>query len=94
MLQVGSISYYLDPKCFSSRGIEVDPGLMNVVGRFNLPRLPRRVLKLAETMMNLAALRVRFMASPPDVIHVQYLPMLSSRLPLDFRLCSSASGAA
>jgi glycosyltransferase involved in cell wall biosynthesis len=84
-LQVGSISYYLDPKCFSSRGIKVDPGLMNVVGRFNLPRLPRRVLKLGETMMNLAALRTRFMAAPPDVIHVQFLPMLTSRLPLDLR---------
>jgi glycosyltransferase involved in cell wall biosynthesis len=82
-VQVGSISYYLDPRCFSSRGIEVDPGLLNVVGRFNLPRLPRRVLKLAETMVNLAALLVRFMFSPPDVIHVQYLPMLTSRFPLD-----------
>jgi glycosyltransferase involved in cell wall biosynthesis len=82
-LQVGSISYYLDPECFSSRGIKVDPGLLNVVGRFNMPRLPRRVLKLLETMVNLAALRVRFMISAPDVIHVQYLPMLTTRLPLD-----------
>ena len=38
---VGSITYYLDPKCFSSRGIKVDPGLMDVVGKFPLPRLPR-----------------------------------------------------
>ena len=82
-LQVGSISYYLDPECFSSRGIKVDPGLVNVVGRFNMPRLPRRGLKLLETMANLAALRVRFMISPPDVVHVQFLPMLTTRLPLD-----------
>lgn len=82
-LQVGSISYYLDPKCFSSRGIKVDPGLMNVVGRFRLPALPRRVLKLAEALVNLAALTVRFLFAPPDVIHVQYLPMFRWRLPLD-----------
>jgi glycosyltransferase involved in cell wall biosynthesis len=82
-LTVGSISYYLDPKCFSSRGIKLDPGLLNVVGRFQMPRLPRRVLKLAETMVNLTALTVRFMISPPDVVHVQYLPMLRSRMPLD-----------
>ena len=84
-LQVGSISYYLDPGCFRSRGIRVDPGLLNVVGRFHLPRLPRRLLKLAETMANLAALTARFALRPPDVVHVQYLPMLRSRAPLDLR---------
>ena len=82
-LQVGSISYYLDPKCFSERGIQPDPGLLNVVGRFRLPPLPRRVLKLAEALVNMAALAVRFLIAPPDVIHVQFLPMFRWRLPLD-----------
>jgi glycosyltransferase involved in cell wall biosynthesis len=82
-LQVGTIDYYLDPQCFSSRGIKVDPGLLNVVGRFNLPKLLRRGLKLAESMMNLAALTVRFAVSPPDVVHVQFLPMLRAKFPLD-----------
>lgn len=83
-LRVGSITYYLDPQCFSSRGIKVHPGLLDVVGKFPLPRLPRRVLKLAEALLNLSALSVRFLVAPPDVIHVQYLPMLKWRLPLDF----------
>ena len=83
-LTVGSISYYLDPGCFSSRGIKVDPGLLDVVGRFPLPRVPRRVLKLLEALVNLTALTVRFLVSPPEVIHVQFLPMLKWRLPLDF----------
>jgi glycosyltransferase involved in cell wall biosynthesis len=82
-LTVGSISYYLDQNCFSSRGIRVDPGLLDVVGTFRLPRLPRRILKLLEAMLNLSALTVRFLISRPDVIHVQYLPMLKWRLPLD-----------
>ena len=81
---VGSISYYLDPGCFSSRGIKVDPGLLDVVGKFPLSRLPRRVLKLLEALVNLSALSVRFLVSPPDVIHVQFLPMLKWSLPLDF----------
>jgi glycosyltransferase involved in cell wall biosynthesis len=81
---VGSISYYLDPDCFTSRGIKVDPGLLDVVGKFPLPRLSRRVLKLLEALVNLFALTVRFLVSPPDVIHVQFLPMLKWRLPLDF----------
>ena len=46
-LTVGSISYYLDPDCFSGRGIKVDPGLLDVVGKFRLPRLPRRVTETA-----------------------------------------------
>ncbi len=82
-LMVGSISYYLDPTCFSSRGIKLDPGLLDVVGKFPLPRLPRRFLKLLESILNLAALTVRFLISPPDIIHVQYLPMVFARLPLD-----------
>jgi glycosyltransferase involved in cell wall biosynthesis len=83
-VMVGSITYYLDPDCFSSRGIHVDPGLMDVVGKFPLPRLPRRALKLVEALLNLSALSIRFLVSPPDVIHVQFLPMLKWRLPLDF----------
>jgi len=82
-LTVGSISYYLDPGCFSSRGIKLDPGFLDVVGKFRLPRLPRRILKLIEGVLNLSALTARFLVSPPDVIHVQYLPMLKWSLPLD-----------
>jgi glycosyltransferase involved in cell wall biosynthesis len=82
-LTVGSISYYLDPGCFSRRGIKVDPGLMDVVGKFRLPRLPRRILKLLEAMLNLSALTVRFFIARPDVIHVQYLAMLKWLLPPD-----------
>ena len=82
-LTVGSITYYLDTECFSSRGIEVDPGLLDVVGKFHLPRLPRRILKLLEAVLNLAALTVRFLISCPDVIHVQFLPMFKWRVPLD-----------
>ena len=82
-VMVGSITYYLDPACFSSRGLKVDPGLLNVVGRFSLPRLPRRILKLTEALLNLSALTVRFVVSPPEVIHVQFLPMLKWNMPLD-----------
>jgi glycosyltransferase involved in cell wall biosynthesis len=83
-LTVGSISYYLDPICFSSRGLKIDPGLLDVVGKFHLPRLPRRILKLIEATLNLVALTIRFLVTdPPDVIHVQYLPMLKWRVPLD-----------
>jgi glycosyltransferase involved in cell wall biosynthesis len=82
-LTVGSITYYLDTACYSSRGVRNDPGLLDVVGKLKLPRLPRRILKLWEGVLNLAALGVRFVAAPPDVVHVQYLPMMTWRVPLD-----------
>ena len=82
-LTVGSISYYLDPDCFGSRNVPLTPGLLDVVGRFRLPKLPRRVLKLVEALINMAALLVRFTVSRPDIIHVQYLPMLRWHPPLD-----------
>lgn len=82
-LTVGSITYYLDTECFRSRGIQLNPGLLDIVGRFRLPRLPRRILKLVESTLNLFALTIRFLVSPPDIIHVQFLPMLRWRVPID-----------
>jgi glycosyltransferase involved in cell wall biosynthesis len=82
-LQLGSISYYLDRDCFSGRGLKPDPGLLDAVGKLNLPKGPRRILKLAEAMLNMAALSLRFLSSPPDIVHVQFLPMLRWKTPLD-----------
>ncbi len=80
---VASITYYLDPACFTSRGVKLQPGVMNVVGRFSLPPTPRRVLKLLELTLNLAAQMARTLLRPSEVVHVQYLPLLRWRLPLD-----------
>ena len=46
--------------------------------------LPRRLLKMAEAILNIGALCVRFAVSRPDIIHVQYLAMLRWPLPLDW----------
>jgi glycosyltransferase involved in cell wall biosynthesis len=89
-VQVGAITYYLDPSCFHDRGLSLDPGLSDLVGRFSLPRVLRRPLKLAEGLLNLAALSIRFLFRPPQIVHVQFLPLLRSRLPVDHwfvRLC-------
>ena len=75
-VQVGSITYYLDLECFRGRGLEPDPGLLDVVGRFNLPTGPRRLFKMLEALANMAALTAKFLVRSPDVIHIQYLPLL------------------
>ena len=89
-VQVGAITYYLDRECFRQRGLRVDPGASDVVGRANLPRTARRLLKLLEGAVNLLALSVRFLIRPPAIVHVQFLPLLRSRAPMDLwfvRLC-------
>ena len=82
-VQIGSITYYLDRDCFHARGLRLQPGCSDLVGKLNLPRLARRVLKLLEGGLNLLALGLRFAFSPPEIVHVQFLPLLRSRLPLD-----------
>lgn len=84
-VQIGSMTYYLDRECFRARDLRLDPGLSDLVGRFDLPRTARRLLKLVEGAANLLALTVRFAFRPPEVVHVQFLPLLRSRLPLDLR---------
>ena len=83
-VEVGSITYYLDLDCFSSRGLKLRPGLLNLVGRF--PALPasfRRGTKLIETIINLFALSARFLFNPPDVLHVQFLGMMRFPIAMD-----------
>ena len=83
-VRVGSITYYLDKQCFRSRGLRLRPGALDIVGRFpQLPRVVRQGLKLVETVVNLCALTLGFLLRPPDIVHVQYLPMLRFPLPLD-----------
>ena len=82
-LKLGSITYYLDRSCFSDRGVAVDPGCLDLVSKFALSRSVRRPLKLAEALINHFALMVRFLFAPPEVLHVQFLPMLTSKLPFD-----------
>ena len=89
---LGAITYYLDRGCFAARGLRNRPGLLDVVSKQNLPRLLRQLLKLFENVINTLALMFKFLFARPDVIHVQYLPMLQLRLPLEFwflRYCRS-----
>ncbi len=90
-VRIGSITYYLDRGCFTTRHLRLQPGCLNVVGGMDLSPAPRRLLKLAEFVVNLAALTLRFAFKPAAIIHVQYLPLLRWPVPLDLwfvRLCS------
>ncbi|HLH37705.1 MAG TPA: glycosyltransferase family 4 protein [Bryobacteraceae bacterium] len=82
-LWLGSITYYLDRGFFRRLHLRNRPGLMDVVSRIPFATAPRRILKLAEYLANLAALVGRFVIRPPDVLHVQFLPLAGRGLPVE-----------
>jgi glycosyltransferase involved in cell wall biosynthesis len=83
-VELGSITYYLDPESFRRRGLVEGRGMLNLAARAAAGnRMLRRPLKLSEYLLNLAVLSVRFMLSKPDVLHVQFLPLIERGVPLE-----------
>jgi glycosyltransferase involved in cell wall biosynthesis len=82
-LELGAIRYYLDPECFARMGLRTSPGLDLVSRMSRLPRLLRRPLKTIECLLNLHYLSVRFALRKPDIVHVQFVPMVLFGLPFE-----------
>lgn len=80
---LGAITYHLDRSCFKRAGLRNQPGFLDVVGSFRLPNFIRRILKTVEVFLNLLALTIRFTRKRPDVVHVQYLPLLERRIAVE-----------
>ncbi len=73
---LGSTSYYQDRQHFRNRDLRPEPGLVDFVAWApSLDTRLRRPLKLVEGLVNMGALVVRFALRPPDIVHVQYLPL-------------------
>lgn len=83
---LGAITYHLDRRCFSRLGIRNRPGPLDFIGRFRLPGLSRRLLKVIELCLNMLALAIGFTWKRPDVVHVQYLPLLERQIPAELWL--------
>jgi len=82
---LGSIRYYLQPDYFRRIGLRNNPGMMDLVGRFSIGSKPlRRIFKVLECCLNLAALAVRFVFAKPDILHVQYLALLDYGIPVEY----------
>jgi glycosyltransferase involved in cell wall biosynthesis len=81
---LASITYHHDPEFFRRQGIHNDPGPFDLASRLRwVPAPARRLLKLSEYLINMAALLIRFSMTKPDVLHVQFLPLASYGLPLE-----------
>jgi glycosyltransferase involved in cell wall biosynthesis len=88
---LGSITYQYDRAHFVHHGIDNDPGLLDVVSRFEIRHaLLRRGLKFLESCVNMVWLALRFLVRPPDVLHVQYLQLIEQGLPFELWLIAFA----
>jgi glycosyltransferase involved in cell wall biosynthesis len=86
-----SITYSYDPAFFQRHGLRNQPGLLDITHRLaEVPVSLRRAAKLAESLLNLSALAARIWASRPDVLHVQFIPLVSYGLPFEIWLLQFA----
>lgn len=76
-VKLASISFHLDLKLFSLSKIKNDPGLFDLVSKMKIktPR-SRRILKGFEYCINMLAYSIRFLFVKPDILHLQWLPMV------------------
>jgi glycosyltransferase involved in cell wall biosynthesis len=89
---LGSVCPYQDVEYFARHGLRNDPGLLDLVPKLRIPNdTLRRTLMLVESCVNMAALLARFSVSKPDIIHVQWTPLLR-KVPFELWLLKFAKG--
>jgi len=87
----GSIQYGHDEAFFERIGVRTDPGLLDLSRHLPEFLAPvRRLLKAGEYVLNLGLLAVRFMARTPDILHVQFLPLVKQGIPVEIWFLSLA----
>jgi glycosyltransferase involved in cell wall biosynthesis len=83
----GSTTYHRDAGFHAGRGVRLDAGAINLSWKLGWARPAlRRIARLAEYLLNLVLIAARFTVSRPDVMHVQFLPLLSLGMPFEIWL--------
>jgi glycosyltransferase involved in cell wall biosynthesis len=83
-MTLGSITYSHDRRFFNRVGLLNDPGCLDIA--YSLPNAIapiRSALKVLECLLNLAGWTLRFGVRKPDIIHVQFIPLVNYRLPFE-----------
>jgi len=82
-VQLASVSYFQDPDYFSRYPVRRTSGLLDIAGRLRIrSEKRRRIAKLIEYCINLLILYLKLLAHPPNVIHVQWVPLVT-KLPVE-----------
>jgi glycosyltransferase involved in cell wall biosynthesis len=93
-VRLAAVTYHLDRTWFSRICVATHPGLSDITHFIQLrPAALRKTAKFAECLINLTAQSLRMFFSRPDILHVQFLPLVQRGLPLELwflrwaRLC-------
>jgi len=82
--RVASPDYAWDPEVFRRFKVRRTAGLLNLNTAWSrLPSVPQRVLKFFQYLVNLLGLLLQILFTRPDIVHIQFLPLLERRLPLE-----------
>ncbi len=79
---LGTVRYHLDREYLHKSGLVPDKRLLDFGGAMHSSFL-RRLVKSCEYLVNLFVLGIRFTVSPPDILHVEYLPFLERKMPFE-----------
>lgn len=82
-LTVGAIPYGHDDTFFQRMRVRTDSMLMNLSAKLSSGTSIRRPLKAFEYLLNLVNLAVRFLFHKPDIVHVQFLPLITVGIPFE-----------
>ena len=88
-IETAAIAYHLDPQCHSRLDVSLPGWPSNRAGAFRAA-WPRRIGKTIEAVYNLRTLRRRLASCRPDVLHVQFAPLLALGLPFELQLIRAA----
>jgi glycosyltransferase involved in cell wall biosynthesis len=81
---VGSATPFRDPSYFPDSWVRRDKLLLDLAGLVQTRvKVVRRILKVFQLIANLLILTGRFAVQRPDIIHVQYLPLVEGGLSLE-----------
>ncbi len=82
---LGSTSFHLEPDYFSRRRVTVDSALTNFASGLDIkhPRI-RRALRFLEFCVNLFVLALRLLFVRPDIVHVQWIPLVDQGVPFEW----------
>src|SRR5436305_299001 len=82
---LGATSFHLEENYFRERGVKTDRGLLNLVSRIRVRHSPfRRMLRFVEFCINLLVIAWRFLNKRPDILHVQWIPLIAEGVPFEF----------
>lgn len=88
-VRLGSITFHYNKKYFAKNNVKLQRGMIDVIGRCSIRnKIIRRALKLAEYLLNLLLMRLIFTIKKPDIVHVQWLPLIT-RTSLEMRFLRS-----